>query len=480
MRSVIPGLLSLAWSICNAQNTLPSDIREIENGLALRIVVEGEPVQRYNIVERMKLLNTPGLSVALAQNGAIIWAAGYGVADAGHASKVDTHTRFQSASLSKPVTAFGVLELVRAKRLDLDRNVNDYLSSWKIPDNEFTRVEKVTIRRLLSHTAGLNVGGFAGYENGTKIPDAIGVLEGRGNSPKLVVETVPGTKYSYSGGGYVVLQKLIEDQTGKPFAQYMQEAVLTPLQMGDSSFEPYPKQHISLAHGFDGKPYKGGWHVYPELAPAGLWSTPTDLMKFCLAMQASLRGDKDAPMPQALAREMLRPSMAPGGRNAYGLGMELRGAGINASFGHGGSNAGFKSEMFYFFGQDLGLVLMTNSDGGRLVRNELARAISNRYQLYLFPQRTIKPAAITETELKALAGKYRHETEPADLIASIDQRRLILRDPHGGKTNTLIATDKDKFIDRYSGEEVAFTRDAGGKIAGLLYNGEDKFTRVAD
>jgi len=483
IKTLISALLCAAACGAHAQETIPEkDIARIENGLVPRILVEGEKVQTYNLHERMQRFNVPGISVAVFKNGKVIWAKGYGYADVERHLPVDAHTQFQSASISKSVTAFAVLKLAQVRHLDLDRNVNDYLISWKVPDNDFTRNEKVTIRRLLSHTAGLNVGGFPGYEKTAKIPDTVGVLEGAGNSPKVEVVAVPGSKHSYSGGGYVVLQKLVEDLTGKPFVRYMQDELLTPLKMSESSYDPYPSKNMSLAYQANGKVYPGGWHVYPELAPAGLWTTPSDLAKFCFAVRDASEGTPGAYLSQDLAKQMLTPSMKPEGGDGYGLGLEFRGKDLNASFGHGGSNAGFKSEMFYFFRRDLGVVLMTNSDSGRIVRNELTRSISNLYQLDLFPAKTVKRQPMSRAELDAYAGRYQFDKEKDYyLTATIEANGdLTLRDLVDGKTNTFVAVAPDKFVDRYSGEEAEFKRDKpGGAIVSMLYDGEETFRRVA-
>lgn len=458
-----------------------SDIARIENGLVPRIVLENESGQTYNLRARMKQFNVPGVSVAVFNEGRVIWAQGFGTANSTRAVPVSVHTRFQAASLSKSVTAFAVLTLVQAKGLDLDRDVNDYLRSWKMPDSPFSQTEKVTIRRLLSHTAGLNVGGFAGYNRTGTIPDAAGVLEGKGNSPALRVEATPGTKYAYSGGGYVVLQKLIEDQSGMSFAAYLQKHVLKPLHMDDSSFDPNLEKGRSLAHGFDGKPLEGGWHVYPELAPAGLWSTPTDLAKFTFGVVAATSGAKSALLAQPLAQQMLTPSGKPEGGDGYALGFELRGTGNNASFGHGGSNAGFKSELMYFPARKLGLVLMTNSENGRVVRNELARSLAHQFGLAIFPSRTIKPMPIDEGQLRALSGRYSYQD---DKIVYFSARQsgtgeLILENLTTKAINHLIPTDTDKFIDRYTGLEVVVLHKAdSSEISGLRYDGEDTLVRL--
>jgi CubicO group peptidase (beta-lactamase class C family) len=482
MRLLAAALFCAVSCACTAGESLSGqEQRSIENGLVPKVVLDGEAGRTYAIGERMNLFKTPGLGMAVLRNGRVLWAKGYGVADATSRAPVGVHTRFQAASISKPATALGVLKLVQARHLDLDRNVNDYLTRWKIDDNAFTRSEKVTIRRLLNHTAGLNVGGFPGYAMGDRMPDTAGVLDGRGNTPKVIVEAVPGTRYAYSGGGYVVLQQLVEDLTGKPFERYMQEAVLKPLGMRDSSFEAYPQEEHGLAHGFDGRPYEGGWHVYPERAPAGLWSTPSDLGKLCSAVRDSLKGTTGAFLPQAVARQMLTPSKAPGGGDAYGLGLELRGSGASASFGHGGSNAGFKGELFCFVERDLDIALMTNADNGRLVRNEFARALSNHFHLGLFPPKTVHTQPIDAIALAGFAGTYQLADDKSRLFqASVGEgRQLLFKDLGNGKTNTFVAVGTDAFIDRYSGEQAAFARDAAGRVQSLLYDGDDKLLKIA-
>lgn len=457
------------------------EITSIETGLTPRVVLADETRKTYDINDRMALLGVPGVSVAIFDDRHVIWAKGYGSTDSRRLQRVDVHTRFQAASISKSVTAFAVMTLVQSKGLNLDRDVNDYLRTWKVPSSEPNRTEKVTIRRLLSHTAGLNVGGFAGYERTQTIPDAIGVLNGKGNSPALRVEAVPGSKYSYSGGGYVVLQKLIEDQSGMPFGRYLQQHVLTPLHMVDSTFDSYPEGNVSLAHQFDGQPFPGGWHVYPELAPAGLWTTPSDIAKFCFGMLRALSGAKGALISRSLAEQMIQPSGKPGGGDGYGLGFELRGKDATASFGHGGSNAGFKSELFYFPQRRLGVVLMTNSENGRVVRNELARAISNKFALGLFPTRTVTRIPVSADALAAIAGRYQYpgaENYFFDATSGPDNE-LVLKDLTTGKTNHLVAFDRDKFIDRYTGEGITVTRDAAtGEITGLLDNDGDALLRM--
>jgi CubicO group peptidase (beta-lactamase class C family) len=477
------GAVGQAQSPPSAPTVLSTRTAEgVENGLIPRIILEGEAGRAYNLLDRMKKFNVPGVSAALFNDHEIVWARGFGSANSARYAPVDRHTRFQAASISKSVTAFAVLRLVEDKHLDLDRDVNDYLKSWKVPDSPLMQAEKVTIRRLLSHTAGLNVGGFAGYDMSDTIPDAVGVLDGKGNSPALRIDAVPGTKYSYSGGGYVVLQKLIEDQTGMAFGQYLQTRVLTPVGMRDSSFDPEPKRKMSLAHGFDGKPLHGGWHRYPELAPAGLWTTPSDIAKFSFAVLKALAGTSGALISQPLAQQMLAPSGKPDGGNGYGLGFELRGSGMNASFGHGGSNAGFKSELLFFPKRGIGMVLMTNSENGRVVRNELARSISNRFGLGIFPSRVVKPISISQDQRRAVLGVYHYAGEDGyDLSAEPNgDSGIALKNLKSGQINHLIFIERDKLIDRDTGLAVDLLREGlDEKISGILYDGDDRLTKFA-
>lgn len=249
-----------------------------------------------NLVDRMSFYNVPGVSIAVIDQGRIAWARGYGFADKAAKRPVTPETRFQAASISKSVAAAAALHFVEESRIDLDRNVNDYLKSWKVPDNDFTREQKVTLRRILSHSAGLTVHGFPGYEVGKPLPTLVQVLNGAkpANTEPIRVDTVPGTKWRYAGGGYVVMQQMLIDLLGKPFPEITQQTSLTGFGMTDSAYsQPLRddwKPFAATAYRSDGKPVEGEYHTYPELAAAGLWTTPSDLARFAVGIQDSLAG----------------------------------------------------------------------------------------------------------------------------------------------------------------------------------------------
>jgi CubicO group peptidase (beta-lactamase class C family) len=309
---------------------------------------------------RMTHYHVPGVSLALIHNDNIDWTQTFGVAGPSGAP-VRPETLFQASSISMPVTAVAVLRLAEQGKLNLDVDVNQYLKSWKVPNNRFTAQQKVTLRELLSHTAGATVHGFQGYVAGQKIPTLIQVLNGDhpANSPPIAIDFVPGTKFRYAGGNYVIVQQILTDVTGEPFPTLMQKLVLQPLHMSHSTFEQSLQEELPLSAAMpyddNGKPMEGGPQVFPEMAVAGLWTTPSDLALFALAIQGSLAGKSGAIVSQSTAQQLLQPVLA-----SYGLGFFMTGSGDNRYFSHPGANPGYLS-FFFAYEKGDGVVLMTNS-----------------------------------------------------------------------------------------------------------------------
>jgi CubicO group peptidase (beta-lactamase class C family) len=267
----------------------------------------------YTLQELMERFGVPGVSVAVIKDFQIAWTKAYGQADVTTKSPVTPETMFQAASISKPVTAFAVMRLVDAEKLSLDEDVNRYLKSWKVPENEFTRGRPVTLRALLSHTSGTGDGfGFPGYSPSAERPTLVQILNGEkpSNVGRVSWERPPFTASKYSGGGTVVVQLLLTDTLGKPFHEIMRELVLDPVGMKNSTYEqPLPPQRDSnaaRAHDGRGRAMDAKWHVYPEQAPAGLWTTPTDLAKLAIELQKALRGESRI-LSRGAAQEMITP-----------------------------------------------------------------------------------------------------------------------------------------------------------------------------
>src|SRR5580700_4412706 len=240
-------------------------IRRIEENAAVISQGENKSLIKLSLQDLMEEFKIPGLSVAVIDNFQVIWAKGYGVIGADSKAPVTPKTLFQAGSISKPVTSTAALYMVEQGKLALDQNVNDKLKTWKVPDDEFTQTEKVTLRRLMSHTGGLTVHGFPGYDVDAPLPTLVQVLNGEkpANTAPVRVDFIPGTKFRYSGGGVTVEQLLMMDVSGKPFPVLLREAVLDKIGMADSSYEQPlpPTRAAATARGTygDGKSVHGKW-----------------------------------------------------------------------------------------------------------------------------------------------------------------------------------------------------------------------------
>jgi CubicO group peptidase (beta-lactamase class C family) len=358
---------------------LDARIARVERGLSPTLRVKGGP--SWSLKERMGRYHVPGVSVAVIEDFEIAWSKGYGVRDASGSEPVTPETLFQAASISKPVAAAAALRLVREGALALDEDVNRRLVSWKVPQNEFTVEEKVTLRRLLSHDAGLTVHGFRGYASGEPVPDILQVLDGLepANSEPIRVNKVPGSGFRYSGGGYTVLQLLLEETTGQPLPELVEERILRPARMEHSSFrKPLPPELEALTtsgHDSDGAPFPGHQFLEGGSTCCGLWTTPGDLARFALAVTAAVRGEEKAILDSELARAMISPLVD--GRMGLGFAVETHGE--TTYFSHGGGNPGFTCYLILQPQDGYGAAVMTNGDGGQRLLPELLSSIAHEY-----------------------------------------------------------------------------------------------------
>ena len=375
-RSKSACLLAVVLAACGPSG-LEDRIRSVETGLVEDLSAPGW--KGRTLAERMAHHRVPGLSLAVIEGFEISWAKGYGTRRAGKEEPVTPETLFQTASIGKPVVAASALRLVRSGTLDLDEDVNERLRTWRVPENEFTARAPVTLRRLLSHTAGTTVHGFRGYRRGFPIPTLPQILDGRppSNSRPIRVDSVPGETYRYSGGGYLIVQQLLTDVSGKPFARFLNETVFSPLAMKDSWLHPLPKRRWHRAawgHRADARPVRGRWHVYPEVGAGPFWSTPSDMARFGIELMRSHEGESDRFLSPALAREMLTPQVG-----GFGLGIGVHDDGDRLYAMHDGANEGFRSLLVLYPRRGQGAVIMTNGDGGDALAEEVIRSLSREY-----------------------------------------------------------------------------------------------------
>ncbi|MBS1796310.1 MAG: serine hydrolase [Acidobacteria bacterium] len=455
-------------------------IRRIENGLLAEYVVRGRPAAAMNLLERMKHYKVPGLSIAVIDDYRIAWAKGYGLMDAEKTRPVTTGTLFQAGSISKPVTAVGAMKLVETGRLALDENVNDRLVSWKVPENEFTKDRKVTVRGLLTHSAGITVRGFDGYAPYALRPTLAQILDGEkpANSAPLRVAAVPGKRNDYSGGGFTILQQLMIDVAKTDFPQLMNRIVLAPLGMKRSFFGvslPAKFRDAAAAgHRPDGAAVAGKWHAYPELAAAGLWTTPSDLARFVIEIQKSRNGASNRILAAKSVDEMLTPQFP-----EVGLGFGLKGAPRPFRFGHNGSTEGFYCLMLGYFENGRGAVVMTNSDNGAELVMEIMRAVAKEYGWNdLRPTEIL--GALDQKIIDSYVGAY--DSGSGFRLFVTTENGKLYANPPGGSRQELIPETETTFLIRMGGNpRVEFVRDAAGKAREIVFRrggGENRLKKV--
>lgn len=355
-------------------------IVRVEGGLAPVRLAAGAPIA-LDLPGWMRAYNVPGISVAVFDDFRIVWAKTYGVKEAGKPDPVTLDTLFQAGSISKPVTALAVMHYVEQGRLSLDEDINLRLRSWKIPESDFTRTEKVSLRRLLSHSAGLTVHGFPGYATTDVVPTIVQVLDGTkpANTAPVRVDLVPGTQFRYSGGGTTIVQLALVDQLGKPFPRIMEETVFTPLGLRDSTYEqPVPAERAAQTasgHRRDGRMVEGRWHIYPEMAAAGLWTTPWDLAQVAIEVARTAAGRSNRVLSQETVRLMLMPQAG-----EAGLGFFVEASKTTDRFGHGGADEGFQAFLEGYAATGRGMAVMTNSDNGLAAMQPLVDSVAREYR----------------------------------------------------------------------------------------------------
>ncbi|NNM32424.1 MAG: serine hydrolase [Gemmatimonadetes bacterium] len=440
-----------------------------ESQLAPAVTLPGEDTPSWSIEERMEHYDVPGVSIAVIDEGRIVVAKGYGLADLAEERAVTATTLFQAASISKPVAALGALRLVEEGRLSLDGPVNEALVGWQVPDSELTRDSAVSLRGLLTHTAGMTVWGFPGYPRGAELPTVEQILDGvaPANTDPVRVWRDPGTGFRYSGGGYTVMQKAVEDAAGRPFAEYLADAVLDPAGMSESTFaQPLPQERWSRAargHRGDGAEVEGEWHRYPELAAAGLWTTPSDLARLAIEVQQSLAGESN----RILSREMTEALLTPEPHIGWGLGFELRGEGEEQVFLHTGSNAGFKSSLVAYARRGQGVVVMTNGDQGASLAAEIVRAVASAYQWPTLRTEVGDTISLGPIELAAFVGTYEVPEAGWDIRVTLRSNRLYARSGSGSRSR-LYPASPTRFFRVEDGVWIEFWTGPDGQAQSLV------------
>lgn len=449
-------------------------IRQVENGLRPEYFIKGDKLK--SIVEVMKEINTPGISVAVVHDFETVWAKGYGIADTETQQPVNTDTIFQAASISKPLTALAVMKLVQDGKLDLDENINSYLKTWKLPENGFTAKNKVTLRNLLSHTAGVTVHGFPGYNPDAEMPTLVQVLNGElpSNTGKVIVDMEPNTEIRYSGGGYTIVQQALIDQLQKPFQEIMQELVLDPLGMTNSFYSNSVLKeeqctNATAGHKGDGSEILGKRHLYPEMAAAGLWTTAVDLAKFFIEVQKSLKGESNKIIDKEFMEIMTTPVLS----GEYNIGLRNEKIGAEQLLGHNGGNEGYTCSMLFHKEKGFGIVFMSNCDKGYEMKMSFFRSVAAAYGWNNILHPNYEIADLSADEIKHFIGNYKMEFDKTMKVFQ-NNNKLVYKTIYGEQkqldyvgNNTLI--DSDRTV------KIEFREDSG-----KFYMNENIIERLND
>ena len=457
-----------------AQNIkYPADIEgkitQVENNLSGWVHTGSNDT--WTITDRMKKYRINGVSIAVIHNYKIEWAKGYGFADVAENRPVTETTLFQAASISKSLNGVGILKLAQEKKLDLNIDINKYLITWKFPYDEKSNNKKITLTNLLSHTAGLTVHGFPGYAKGEILPTLPQILDGQkpANTEAVRSSGEPGRNVIYSGGGVTISQMIIMDVTKQPYNIFMQKNVLDPLGMTGSSYSQPPSDEKTkiLATGYrsDGKEIPGKFHIYPEQAAAGLWTNPVDLCKYIIETQLSYKGQSAKVLTPEMTRLRLTPVLEDA---ALGVFVSSRVTGSSKYFTHNGGNEGFQCIAIGNLDDGEGVVIMTNSDNGSLLCEEIVNSVSTIYKWkdYYMPE-IKKVVDIDASILDKYAGKY-----------ILDGRTAIFKKTENGLSINVIndhfwrvyfTSDSDCFTREFRGY-LRFQTDNNKKVIGFTFN----------
>lgn len=451
-------LINLVPFTVLAQTSVDAQIKRVEQGLLPAVLIKGDP--SWSIEERMKQWKVPGMSIAVVKDFKVEWARTYGIKDIDTKEPVTAETLFQAGSISKPVAAMVALKRVQDGKIALDENINNKLVTWKLPDNDFTAKKKVTLANLLSHTAGLTVHGFPGYAVGEKIPTLPQVLNGTepANTAAVRVDMEPGTKFRYSGGGTTIAQLAIMDIEKQPYPQIAKETVLGPLNMTNSTYsQPLPddwRKKTASGHRGDGTLVPGKIHVYPEMAAAGLWTTPTDLAKFGIEVQLSHAGKSNKILKKDLIDKMVTPFM-----EEVGLGFFIDKRGNSVYFGHDGADEGFRAMMLMHREKGYGAVIMVNSDNGQIMP-EVMRSIAREYNWDEFLPPVNELISLDAARLDEYTGRFQVNPDRILTVAR-EETKLIVRPTADLKFELLPIAD-GTFIRREGVLKYTFVRGAAG------------------
>jgi len=459
-------LFLLPISVCSqtVDPAVQKKITAVENSLASSVVF-GDTIPKLNLEKRMKEMAIPGLSIAVIRDYKIEWAKGYGWADKDEKRKVTTDTRFQAASISKSLNSMGILKLVEMGKLDPETDINNYLTTWKFPYDSLSNNKKISVYTLLSHTAGLDIHGFRGYEKTDTLPTLQQILDGKRPANSNAVRSLfePGKKFKYSGGGTTISQLILTSITNSNYADWMQKNVLEPLGMTNSSYQQPPIATANLATGYygNGKAVTGNYHIYPEQAAAGLWTTPTDLAKYIIECQLALEGRSK----KVLSPSMMKKRLTPYIDSNAALGVFIEKKGDQMYFTHNGGNEAFLCTSYGSMQGGNGVVIMINGENFAVI-NELLSSVAIVYGWKGFYTPVYrKVVTVPKDTMTQFLGSFLLQKDT--LTISFCGDNLCLQEQHQPGYQMFFSDNSNFSIREVPNAFFAVIRNAAGKVEAL-------------
>lgn len=434
---------------------------QLESGIRGHVKFLGESENLSSITNKMSEYNIPALSLAIISQGKIEWADIYQNVNFPEVQKLDCASIFQAASLSKPVTFLAALHMHAAGEIDLDKNIQNYLKDFVLPQGKQTVENPVTFRNIFSHTSGIISGGYQGYAKGLPLPSDLDILRGSAgvNSPAIDVITSPNEIMAYSGGAYTLAELALQDIYSDDFSNIMKKWILEPVGMNHSEFtQPLlvskPNQ-VARGYTQSGNVLDGGWRDYPEQAAAGLWSNSIDMAKFLIEIYKAYQG-KSSIFSQSDIKSIISHE-----RDGHVYGFILNRSGDDISITHYGGNAGYRTGMTISLTSGNGLVYLINSDNGGALGNELLLSASQVYGWQHFKQTNVHSTEVGSEILKELPGEYKWNNQ-IDLSIEFDKNNdlISLYFPNGDEYKlTPIRGDELDFIHANTGVKVSFKKN---------------------
>lgn len=475
--TIIIILFLLTLTACETpQSRSRKRMRSLENGLIKAVVLKGQSPEKMKIFERMQYYRVPGVSIAVIYKRQLDWAKAYGVNDSEKFIPITSESLFQAGTLSQPVSALAALRFVKEGRLGLDENVSEALRSWKVPEDQYPRESKVTLRRLLNHSAGLFPFTFEGYSYSMPLPSLLMILNGE--KPAISTEVrlayPPGSKLNYSESNYAVLQQVLVDLERKPFPAIMEETVFKRLGMLKSTFDcplpPGPREKAVSGHIQEG-PIEGKWYRYPVKAAKGLWTTPTDLALFVIEVMQAALGDSQKIVSPLLVREMLTPQV-----ENHGLGFLIEDKGDDLIFYLRGTNDGFECFMVGYPARGEGAVVMTNSVNGSFLIDEILRGLSAVYDWPHFKPEVKTLYRLDPSMYAQYEGKY--EINPDYVLTVTHENYYLIITPTGQAPTKFYVQSANVFFSTDPYILIRFIRNEEGKITGLTLSQKGQMTKA--